>query len=246
MIKPIKLLFLLFLLVSYACTNSVYRGRDVLGAEEFVLDSYQILEDKAYQGPVTYSIKNISPQKNITVCADKLQLLKVLSVVSKKANLSKSYLIRNSQLLPTDLFDLIENQNMKQNIVLKRNDKIYIMENSYIMVLGDVARECLIDVPNGFIPLKQALSHVEGILSSGSKAYIQILRGNILQPKIYTLHLRYVMDLPEHSMLLIPGDIVCIVTKLITPWSFTAYKLPSNFIAFDLLRKKASLEVTIE
>lgn len=114
------------------------------------------------------------------------------------------------------------------------------------MMLGDVARECFIDISHGYIPLRQALIHAEGILSSRNKAYIQIFRGNILQPKIYTLHLRYVMNLPKHSMLLIPGDIVCVTTRPITRWSFPIHELSPNFMAFNLLKKRTSLEVTIE
>lgn len=246
MIKTIKLLFLLFLSISYACTNNAYRGKDVLGAEEFVLDSYQILEEKSQQNTMVYSIKNLSPQKKITIRKDKIHLLEALSLASKKAHLSKSYLIRNSQLLPIDLHSLMESQDSKQNIVLKRDDKIYVMENSYIMILGDVAKECFIDISHGCIPLRQALIHAEGISSSRNRAYIQIFRGNILQPKIYTLHLRYIMNLPEHSMVLIPGDIVCVTTRPSSGWSFAVNELSPNFMAFDLLKKRTSLEVTIE
>ncbi len=244
MIKTIKLLFLLFLSIFYGCTNSLYRGKDVLGAEEFVMDSYQILENESYQNTIVYSIKSLDPQKKVTICTDKKHLLEVLPLALKKTHLS--YLIRNSQLLPIDLHSLVENQDEKQNIILKRDDKIYIMENSYIMMLGDVAKECFIDISHGYIPLRQALIHAEGILSSGNRAYIQIFRGNILQPKIYTLHLRYVMNLPEHSMLLIPGDILCVTTRPITGWSFFVNELSPNFMAFDLLRKRTSLEINIE
>ncbi len=244
MIKTIKLFFFLFLSISCACTNSIYRGKDILGAEEFVIDSYQILENESHQNTIVYSIKDLSPQKKVTICADKKNLWEALSLVSKKAHLS--YLIRNSQLLPIDLHSLMENQDEKQNIVLKRDDKIYVMENSYIMMLGDVAKECFIDVSHGYIPLRQALIHAEGISSSGNRAYIQIFRGNILQPKIYILHLKYVTNLPEHSMLLIPGDIICVTTKPSAGWSFAINELSPNFMTFDLLRKKTSLEVIIE
>lgn len=244
MIKTIKLLFFLFLSIFYACTNILYRGKDVLGAEEFVMDSYQILENESHQNTIVYSIKNLNPQKKIIISTDKKDLLEVLSLASKKDHLN--YLIRNSQLLPIDLHSLMKNQDGKQNIVLKRDDKIYVIQNSYIMMLGDVAKECFIDISHGYISLRQALIHAENNSSSRNRTYIQIFRGNVLQPKIYTLHLKYVMNLPEHSMLLIPGDIVCIITRPIAKWSFFVNELSPNFIALDLLSKKAFLEINIE
>lgn len=241
-----KISFLLFLSVFSACTNSAYRGNDVVGVEEFILDSYQILEKKTEVDNTCFS-RNLDPQRKITVSAG-MPLLETLSLaqVSKNANLSKSYLVRDNRLLPIHLYNLLGKQDVRQNIVLKRNDKICIIENSCIMVLGKVARETSIGSLNGRISLKQALACAGGILPSGDKAYIQIFRGNILQPKVYTVHEKYVRHLPEHSMLLIPDDIVYIAAKPFTEWSFIVNQQLPNFIAFDLLKKRCSLEITVE
>lgn len=229
-----------------ACTNNAYRGNDVVGVEEFILDSYQILEEKT-EIDNTYFSKNLDLQRKITVSAG-MCLLEILSLakVPKKANLSKSYLVRDNRLLPIHLCNLQGKQDVRKNILLKRNDKICIIENSCIMVLGKVVRETSIDSLNGRISLKQALACAGGILPSGDKAYIQIFRGNILQPKVYTVHEKYVKRLPKHSMLLIPGDIVYVAAKPFTAWNFIVHQQLPNFIAFDLLKKRCSLEVTVE
>lgn len=241
-----KISFLLFLSIFSACTNNAYRGNDVVGVEEFILDSYQILEKKTEIDNTCFS-KNLVPQKKIAVRAG-MPLLETLSLaqVSKRANLSRSYLVRDNQLLPIHLCNLQREQDVGQNIVLKRNDKICIIENSCIMVLGKVRRETSIDSLNGTVSLKQALACAGGILPSGDKAYIQIFRGNILQSKVYTVHEKYVRLLPKHSMLLIPGDIVYIAAKPFTTWSFIVNQQLPNFIAFDLLKKRCSLEITVE
>ena len=56
-------------------------------------------------------------------------------------------------------------------------------------------------------------THQDRILSSENKTYIQIIRDNILQFKIYINHLRCMMNLPRHSMLFIPGDIIICYRK---------------------------------
>lgn len=237
---------LLLLSIFSACTNNTYQGRDVLDAEEFILDSYHILEEKR-EISKAYSIRNINPQKKITVCAG-LTLLETLSLIKglQEMNLSKSYLIREGQLFPVNFQNLLETQDKRQDIILQRKDQMYFVENSCVMVLGKVARESIIDISNGSISLKQALVHAGGILASGDKAYIQIFRGNILQPKAYTVHIKHVMHLSEYSMLLLPGDIVYVAAKPFTEWVFVVNQQLPNFIAFDVLKKRASLEITIE
>lgn len=241
-----KIFFLLFFSILSACTKGAYRGKDVLGAEEFILDSYQILEERTEIGNTCFS-KSLDPQRKKTVSAG-VSLLEALSLaqVSKSINLSRSYLVRNRRLLPIGLQDLLGEQDIKQNIVLKRNDKIYIMEDSWLMILGKVVKESLIDCSNGRISLKEALACAGGILPSGDEARIQIFRGDILQPKVYTIHEKYVKRLSEHSMLLIPDDIVYIASKPLIGWSLVVNQQLPNFIAFDLLKEKCSLEITVE
>ena len=233
---------LLLLSIFSACTNSAYQGKDVLDAGEFILDSYQILEGKTEINKAC-SIKNINPQKKITICAG-LTLLETLSLMEglKEMNLSKSYLIRDGQLFPVNVQKLLE----KQDIILQRKDQIYFVEDSCVMILGKVARESIINIPNGGISLKRALAHAGGVLASGDKACIQIFRGDILQSKVYTVHLKHVMHVSECGMLLLPGDIVYVAARPFTKWGFIVNQQLPNFIAFDLLKKKSSLEITVE
>ena len=105
------------------------------------------------------------------------------------------------------------------------------------MVLGEVGKEQVVDLPDGFMTLRKALAEAGGILPSGDRSYIQVIRGSILHPKIYTLHWEHLVRLPNDSMLLIPGDIVYVAARPLTEWNRFVNDLLPTFIGLDLVTK---------
>jgi polysaccharide export outer membrane protein len=347
LLKPFQKKYLYYLLLVLfavtSCTNPPYRGRDVLGAEDFVMDSYRIREGKLsilsmegknydelplslleeYQDVINNgdvlqiavyhptrsdlaeSVQRIGQvvgfrvadgriylpdlpgvfvegltlhqaQKEIenlyreqikdvnvfisyrdrilrkvelaglvqvpSIPVDgRLRLFEALSIakVPTNANLFKSYVVRENSLLPVDLYKLLKDGDMSQNVVMRGGDKIYIADPSAstLMVLGEVCKERVVDVPDGFMTLRKAIGEAGGILASGDKSYIQIIRGNILHPKIYTLNWEHVIRLPSDSMLLIPGDIVYVAARPLSEWNRFVNDLLPTFIALDLITK---------
>lgn len=341
--QKIYFLILLAAIIASSCTNPPYRGRDVLGAEDFVMDSYRIREGKfsilsmegrdfeelsaelleEYQdvinngdvlqiavyhpsrGDLVESVQRIGQLVGYRVYEGKiylpdlppvqvegltlqqaqekieslyreqikdvnifiaykdrllrkvelaglvqipsipvdgrLRLFEALCVakVPTNANLFKSYVVRDNTLLPVDLYKLLKEGDMKQNVVMRGGDKVYIADPSAstLMVLGEVCKERVVDVPDGFMTLRKAIGEAGGILASGDKAYIQVIRGNILHPKIYTLHWEHVVRLPNDSMLLIPGDIVYVAARPLSEWNRFVNDLLPTFIALDLITK---------
>lgn len=332
-----------FLWLMASCTNAPYRGSDVLGADEFVMDSYRIREGKfsilqmegktneelshawledykdtindgdvlqiAIYHPsrkdLAESVEQIGKTVGFTVSNGMLQLpdLEPVSVqgltlseardriqenyrkqirdidvfiaykdrierkvelaglvdvpcvpvdgrlrlfetlaiakVPVNANLFKSYVIRDNQMLPVDLYKLLKEGDMRQNVVMRGGDKVYIASASAstLMILGEVGEEKVVEIPDGFMTLRQALAEAGGITSSGDRSYIQVIRGNIQYPKIYTLNWEHVIRLPSDSMLLIPGDIVYVAATPVTEWNRFINQLLPTFIALDLISK---------
>ncbi len=339
----IRLSYVVFLLIVSACTNPPYRGSDVLGADDFVMDSYRIREGKLsilsmegwdyhelspdlleeYQDVINNgdvlqiviyhptrsdlveSVQRIGQIVGFRVTDGKiylpdlppvhvegltlhqaqseieklyleqirdvnvfisykdrllrkvelaglvqvpnipvdgrLRLFETLSIakVPTNANLFKSYVVRDNALLPVDLYKLLKGGDMSQNVVMRGGDKVYIADPSAstLMVLGEVCKERVVDVPDGFMTLRKAIGEAGGILASGDKSYIQVIRGNILHPKIYTLHWEHVVRLPNDSMLLIPGDIVYVAARPLSEWNRFVNDLLPTFIALDLVTK---------
>ncbi len=174
----------------------------------------------------------------------RIRLFEVLSKarVPPEANLFKSYVIRSGCMMPVDLNKLLKEGDMTQNIVMCGDDKIYIAEPgaASLMVMGEVARERSIPLPRGSMSLRHALAEAGGIPYTGDKSYIQVIRGSIAKPKIYTLNWEHVIHLPNDSLLLMPGDIVYVAAKPITEWNRFISQLLPSFTGLEVVGKGCS------
>lgn len=149
------------------------------------------------------------------------------------ANLFMSYVIRNGCPLSVDLYKLINEGDMCQNIVMRGGDKIFIANkvDSNVMIMGEVNSPRPVHLPYGFMSLREALVHAGGIPFTGDRHHIQVIRGNLQCPKIYVLSWEHIIHLPNDSLLLIPGDTVYVSAKPITEWNrFISQLLPSAAI----------------
>jgi len=162
----------------------------------------------------------------------KIRLYEVLAKahVPNTANFFKSYVIRDGKQLPIDLHQLIQQGDMNQNIVMRGGDKIYIANPSdaTVMVMGEVLIPKPVSLPYGYISLREALVTAGGIPFTGDRDCIQVIRGNLANPKIYVLSWDHIIHLPNDSLLLMPGDTVYVTEKPITQWNrFIDQLLPS-------------------
>jgi polysaccharide export outer membrane protein len=162
----------------------------------------------------------------------KIRLYQVLAVaqVPNNANLFKSYVVRDGVQLPIDLYKLMHQGDMSQNIVMRGGDRIFIASPSdtTVVVMGEVGSPRAVNLPYGFMSLREALVSAGGIPFTGNRDCIQVIRGNLQNPKIYTLSWDHIIHLPNDSLLLMPGDTVYVSEKAITQWNrFIDQLLPS-------------------
>lgn len=162
----------------------------------------------------------------------KIRLFEVLAKahIPPGSNLFKSYVMRDGCPLPIDLHKLINEGDMCQNIVMRGGDKIFIAapSDATVMVMGEVRLPRPINVPYGFISLREALVSAGGIPFTGNINCIHVIRGNMICPKVYVVSLDHVVHLPNDSLLLMPGDTVFVAEKPITQWNrFIEQLIPS-------------------
>lgn len=162
----------------------------------------------------------------------RIRLYEVLAKaqVPNNANFFKSYVVRDGTQLPVDLYKLMNEGDMCQNIVMRGGDKIFIANpaDSTVMVMGEVGSPRAVNLPYGFISLKEAIVMAGGIPFTGNRDCIQVIRGNLKNPKIYLLSWQHIIHLPNESLLLMPGDTVYVSEKPITQWNrFIDQLLPS-------------------
>jgi len=213
------------------------------------IDEIEVFLAFAKRNEKKVELAGMVSQSNIAVNG-RLRLFEILAEanVPPSANFYKSYLVRDGRPIPVDMNKLMKEGDMTQNVVMRGGDKIYIAETSAssLMVMGEVRQERVIDVPNGSLPLRTALAMAGGIPYTGDKAVIQVLRGNILRPKIYTLNWKHVMRLPTSSMLLMPGDIVYVAATPITEWNRFIQQIFPTITGIELFRKGVSGVVAIQ
>lgn len=162
----------------------------------------------------------------------KIRLYEVLALakISNRANLFKSYVVRDCKKLSIDMYKLINEGDMCQNIVMQGGDRIFIASpaDTTVMVMGEVGYPRAVHLPYGFISLREALVTAGGIPFTGNRNCIQVIRGNLKNPKIYVLSWNHIIHLPNDSLLLMPGDTVYVSEKPITQWNrFIEQLLPS-------------------
>jgi polysaccharide export outer membrane protein len=141
--------------------------------------------------------------------------------IPPSANLFKSYVMRNGQQLPIDLYQLLHEGNESQNIIMQGGDQIFIANetDASVIVTGEIHRSLVIPIPYGSLSLRAALAIAGGIPFTGNKGCIQIIRGDLIRPKIYCLAWKEILLYPNQSLLLMPGDIVVISETPITQWN---------------------------
>lgn len=162
----------------------------------------------------------------------KIRLYEVIANahIPPDANLFMSYVVRDGRPLAVDLYKLVNEGDMSQNIVMRGGDKIFIANkaDSSVMMMGEVGSSRPVHLPYGFMSLREALVHAGGIPFSGDKRHIQVIRGDLQCPKIYVLAWEHITYLPNDSLLLIPGDTVYVSATPITEWNrFISQLLPS-------------------
>lgn len=162
----------------------------------------------------------------------KIRLYEVISKAGlpANANLYMSYVLRDGRPMAVDLYKLINTGDMSQNIVMRGGDKIFVASPSdaTVMLMGEVGLPTAVNLPYGFISLREALVAARGIPYTGDRRRIQVIRGNLPCPKIYVLSWEHIIHLPNNSLLLMPGDTVYVSEKPITSWNrFIDQLLPS-------------------
>lgn len=188
-----------------------------------------------YKDRLTRKVELTGMVANATIPVDgKIRLYEVIakSHLPPDANLFMSYVMRDCRPLPIDLHQLINEGDCCQNIVMRGGDKIFIANpsDSTVMLMGELRSPKAVNLPYGFMSLREALVSAGGIPFTGDRRRIQVIRGNLQCPKIYVLCWEHIIHLPNDSLLLMPGDTVYVSETPITQWNrFIEQLLPSFY-----------------
>lgn len=99
--------------------------------------------------------------------------------LTSEADLRSARVLRKGELLPIDLYRLLEEGDFSQNVWLQADDTIYVPDQSeqVVFVVGDVVAPGLIRMINGHLTLNQALAAAVAVRQSGNDwEYVRIIR----------------------------------------------------------------------
>lgn len=146
----------------------------------------------------------------------------------EKANLRGARLLRGEQLMPVDIYHLLYNNDLRQNVQLRPGDTIYVPgdEEQRVYVFGAVNRPGPVPLVNGRLNLLQAVSSAEigRYANQSSQAYdaqhVRIIRS--LSPtrgQLMVVDLSRMMDGLAMPIPLMDGDIVYIPKTKVGNWN---------------------------
>ena len=138
----------------------------------------------------------------------KIRLYEILALaqVPNNANFFKSYVVREGEQLPVDLYKLMNQGDMSSKYcdVGRRSYLYRDPSDTNVMVMGEVGSPAGVSFLMALCLLGRRLSLREGIPFTGNRDCIQVIRGNLQDPKIYVFSWNHIIHLPNDSLFSCP------------------------------------------
>lgn len=144
------------------------------------------------------------------------------------ADLEGAYVLRNGQLLPISLADILLRGDVQRNVLMRDKDMVFVPDSAdkKVYVLGEVQRPSVVPIQRERITLAEALAGAGGPTIAHSRSEISVLRGGNARPVVYTVELRDAL-LHDDRIALRPGDRVIVApTGLSTASRYMQQILP--------------------
>ena len=138
--------------------------------------------------------------------------------VTKAADLQGAFLVRHGKILPVSFEKLLRQGDLRQNVLLKPNDVIFIPNVSAkkVFVLGEVNKPLVIALKHR-VTLIEAISQAGGFTRDAVSSNVLIVRGGLANPKIIKVNVDEITKRGKvaYNVPLKAGDIVYAPKSLI-------------------------------
>ncbi len=163
------------------------------------------------------------------------------------ADLENSFVLRDGQVLPVDMFALIKEGDMSQNIYLKDGDYVYLPSSlsQNVHVLGAVRLPQAIGYKDR-MTLVAAIAHAKGPTPEANLDKVLIIRGSLSAPKVAVVDLEAILAGRATNIELQPFDIIWVPNrpfKRLEDYFWTVFDAAATTIA---VREGANAVETID
>lgn len=125
------------------------------------------------------------------------------------ADLRRSFVMRDGQLLPVDFSRLFREADMSQNIYLQPDDFVYFppVTAKEVFVMGAVKISRAVPYKED-MTIVSALAASGGLVGSSYPTHVAIVRGSLAQPQVAIVDYKAILKGQATDVLLAPNDIV--------------------------------------
>jgi len=173
------------------------------------------------------------------------------SGLHETANLRSARLLRSERVQPVDIYHLLYNNDLRQNVQLRPGDTIFVPgnEEQQVFIFGQVDKPGPVQMVNGRLNLLQALSTAS--VGSGSNKYypydherVRIIRSlSPTQGQLMVVDMGKMINGNAMPMPLMNGDIIYVPTNAAGTWNETISQiLPSLQLISGILQPFVQLE----
>ena len=140
-------------------------------------------------------------------------------------NLEKSLFLRHNKIIPVNFRRAITSGQAPHNILLRKGDYIYIAhrEDSMVYLIGD-AKKPYRHIWGKNLGLLELLSD-SGWVNETCWSHVIVIRGGIVNPKMYKVDLDGILAGKKNNVPLLPGDIVYVPRDNISEYNVLVRKL---------------------
>lgn len=197
---------------------------------KYVVDPHVNVEILHYESQKFYVLGEVRAPGAFPVDGDTtlLEGLSLAGGVPRTGNLEGAVVVRNGQVLPIDIAEVVRNGDISRNIYMRAGDIIFVpdVSDQKVYVLGEVLEPTVVPITNGRITLAEALATAGGPRPAHARREIAIIRGGYAKPVVYRIDLDKAI-LVDDRVLLRPGDRVVVApTGLATASRYMQQILP--------------------
>ncbi|TLM69006.1 MAG: sugar transporter [Deltaproteobacteria bacterium] len=149
-----------------------------------------------------------------------------------RSNLRGARVVRNEKILPVDIYSLLYSNDMKQNILLKPGDTIYVPSNEeqLVYVFGAVEKPGPVPMDNGQLNILQALTAAGLHKNNFDHEHLRLIR--TISPthgQFMVVDLATIMDGKALPLEMRDGDILYVPKTRLGNWNETITELLPTF-----------------
>lgn len=157
-----------------------------------------------------------------------LEALTLAGGAADQADLETATVVRQGQLLPIDLGDLLRRGDTSRNVFMRAGDVVFVPDNSErkVFVLGEVMQPRVVAMSPSGLTLAEALAQAGGPTAARARRELAVIRGGFAKPVVYRIELEDAL-LVDEQIRLRPGDrIIVAPTGLSTASRYMQQILP--------------------